>query len=180
MRNKEGKVRLLRGGGSTKNKSKLGSPQTQTKIWKYLNKKIRNTEKEEIKANPNEPSGPSDLQGSPKEKLDRPEEAASGIKIYKQQGGSNTDPPLGKRNKSSLITTSNSGENLCQEGGTDRGREALTSEKPPIRESTRGSNREGREKRSKGKTKDMAKAMEKWLKSGEAATRLVKGPKEEK
>ena len=25
----------------------------------------------------------------------------------------------------------------------------------------------------------MAKAMEKWLKSGEAATRIVKGPKEE-
>ena len=112
--------------------------------------------------------------------MDRPEEAASGIKIYKQQGGSNTDPPLGKRSKSSLNLTSNSEENLCQEGGTDREQEALTTEKPPIRESTRGSYREGREKRSKGKTKDMAKAMEKWLKSGEAATRIVKGPKEEK
>ena len=112
--------------------------------------------------------------------MDRPEEAASGNKIYKQQGGSNTDPPLGKRNKSSLTTTSSSGENLCQEGGTDRGREALTSEKPPIRESTGGSNREGREKRPRGKTKDMAKAMERWLKSGETATKIVKGPKEEK
>ena len=112
--------------------------------------------------------------------MDRPEETNSGIKTHKQQGGSNTDPPLGKRFKSPLKLTSNSGENLCQEGGTGKEQEALTTEKPLTRESNRGSYREGREKRPKGKTKDMAKAMEKWLRSGEATANLVRGPKEEK
>ena len=113
--------------------------------------------------------------------MDRPEEdkTNSGIKLTKQkEGGSNTDPPLGKRFKSPLNLPSNSGDNLCQEGGTGKEQEALTTEKPLPRESDRGSYKEGRVKRPKGKTKDMAKAMEKWLKSGETPTSLVKGPKE--
>ena len=113
--------------------------------------------------------------------MDRPEEAKtnSGIKLTKQkEGGSNIDPPLGKRFKSPLNLPSNSGDNLCQEGGTGKEQEALTTEKPLPRESAGGPYKEGRVKRSKGKTKDMAKAMEKWLKSGETPTILVKGPKE--
>ena len=120
---------------------------------------------------------PPDPQGSPKDRVDRPEETNSGIKLHKQKGGSHMDPPLGKRNKSPLKAPSNSGENLCQEGGTDKEQGAPKTKKPPIRESTRGSQIEGRERRPKGTTRDMAKAMEKWLKSGDTDGKLVKSPK---
>ena len=110
---------------------------------------------------------PPDSQGSPKNRVDRPEAKDSDIKLFKQTGGSPTGPPLGKRNKSPLKVPSSSGENLCQEGGTDKEQGAPKTKKPPIRESTRGSQIEGRERRPKGTTRDMAKAMEKWLKSGD-------------
>ena len=109
--------------------------------------------------------------------MDRPEAKNSGIKLFKQRGGSPTGPPLGKRNKSPPKVPSSSGENPCQEGGTGKEQEALKSKKPPLRESARGSQTEGRERRPKGTTRNMAKAMEKWLKSGDTAGNLVKSPK---
>ena len=63
------------------------------------------------------------------------------------------------------------------EGGTGKGQEAPKSKKSPLRESARGSQIEGRERRPKGTTKNMAKAIEKWLKSGDTAENLVKSPK---
>ena len=115
--------------------------------------------------------------GSPKNSVDRPEAKNSGIKLFKQRGGSPTGPPLGKRNKSPLKVPSSSGENLCQEGGTDKEQGAPKTKKPSIRESARGPQIEGRERRPKGTTRDMAKAMEKWLKSGDTDGKLVKSPK---
>ena len=109
--------------------------------------------------------------------MDRPEAKDSGIKLFKQTGGSPTGPPLGKRNKSPPKVPSSSGENPCQEGGTGKEQEALKSKKPPLSELARGSQVEGRERRPKGTTKNMAKAMEKWLKSGDTAENLVKSPK---
>ena len=115
--------------------------------------------------------------GSPKNSVDRPEAKDSGIKLFKQIGGSPTGPPLGKRNKSPPKVPSSSGENPCQEGGTDKEQGAPKPKKPPLRESTRGSQTEGRERRPKGTARDMAKAMEKWLKSGDTDGKLVKSPK---
>ena len=135
----------LRGGGPNKIKIKETSPLSQTKIWKYLNKKIKadkaeNRDKEQAKK-----IVLPDSQGSPKNRVDRPEEIDSGIKLYKQTWGSPTGPPLGKRNRSPIKLPSSIGENPCQEGGTGKEQEAPKSKKPPLRESARGSQVEGRE-----------------------------------
>ena len=52
-------------------------------MWKYLNKKLKTTGKEGNDANIEVPPTP---QGSPEDRVDRPEEINSGIKVQKQKG----------------------------------------------------------------------------------------------
>ena len=102
--------------------------------------------------------------GSPKDTEDRPQDQHKlrdpGTESPINQGGSIRDPPLGNRKIPPLKLTSNSGGNPYQEGGTSREDEIQTSKRSHNRESTRGSSEGGREKVAKGRTKKMAKAME--------------------
>ena len=100
----------------------------------------------------------------------------------KTMGGQDV-PLLGKRKSSLLNQTSTSKEISCQEGGTDRKQEALTSKIPPTRELAKGKPREGREGGPFRKcSQKMALAMEKWLqearKEDPVATRHRKSPQE--
>ena len=73
--------------------------------------------------------------------------------------------------------TSKGMESSCQEGGTDRKLETLTSELPPTRETTKGKPKEGREGGPSRKcSKKMAFAMEKWLQEARKDNQKPGGP----
>ena len=77
-----------------------------------------------------------------------------------------------------LATTSISKEISCQEGGTSRENEVITSKIPQTRELAKGKPIEGRERGPMGKcSKKMALAMEKWLQETRKLEPKAAGPR---
>ena len=103
-----------------------------------------------------------------------PEETAGTLKAPKQhprdteeneenKGGLLTDPPLGISKQPLAKMPSKARGFSFQEGGMDIKQEVLRPKRPPNREPTKGFS--GGVRKSNGKCKQMAMAMEKWLKT---------------